>query len=85
MFVVHKPGRSGDTTTEGVKMNDNLLQVSCSNHVPKTVPVKVLKNQLQDVNVILDLAAGQDEGYTEIQKLLWHLNSEYPSISRLYR
>jgi len=69
-------------------MNDNLLQVSCSNHIPKTVPVKVLKNRLQDVKVILDPAAGQDEGYhnyTQIQKYLWHLNSEYPSISRLYR
>jgi hypothetical protein len=79
---------SGDTTREGVRMKNNLLQVSCPNHISKTVPVKVLKNQLQDVKVILDLAAGQNEGYhtyTQIQKQLWHLNSEYPSISRLYR
>jgi len=88
LLVAHKPGRSSDTTTEGVRMNDNLLQVSCSNHIPKTVPVKVLKNQLQDVKVILDQAAGQDEvyhTYTQIQKHLLHLNSEYPSITRLYR
>jgi hypothetical protein len=73
---------------EGVRMNNNLLQVSCPNHIPKTVPVKVLKNQLNDVKVILGQAAGWDEGYhtyTQIQKHLWHLNSEYPSISRLYR
>ena len=69
-------------------MNNNLLQVSCPNHIPKTVPVKVLKNQLLDVKVILGQAAGQDEGYhnyTQIEKHLLHLNSEYPSISRLYR
>jgi hypothetical protein len=87
-LVVHKPGKSIDTTVEGVRMNNNLLQVSCPNHISKTVLVKVLKNQLQDVKVILDTAAGQDEGYhtyTQIQKHLWHLNSEYPGISRLYR
>jgi hypothetical protein len=75
------------TTTEGFKQNI-LLQVSCPSHAPKIVPVRVIKNQLNNVKVILDQETGQDEGYhtyTQIQKHLWHLNSDYPSISRLYR
>jgi hypothetical protein len=88
LLVVNKAGRSIHTTMEDVRMNNDLLQVSCPNHISKTVSVKVLKDQLRDVEVILDQAAGQDEGYhtyTQIQKQLWHLNSEYPKISRLYR
>ncbi|XP_021913626.1 carboxypeptidase D-like isoform X2 [Zootermopsis nevadensis] len=66
---------------------DYKLEVSCPEHLPKTVSVRVLKNQLNDVKVILDRTEGQGDGYhtyIQIQKHLKHLNSNYPGISRLY-
>ncbi|KAJ4445265.1 hypothetical protein ANN_07066, partial [Periplaneta americana] len=63
------------------------LEVSCPHHVRKIVHTKVLKNQLNYVKVVLDRVAGEDEEYhtySQIQKLLSHLNSDYASITRLH-
>ena len=63
-------------------------QVSCPEHTTKSVQVTVSENKLSEVKVVLDHTTTVEEeyhSYTEIQKLLWHLNSEYPTISKLYK
>ncbi|PSN43472.1 hypothetical protein C0J52_03215 [Blattella germanica] len=57
-------------------------------YVSKTVPVTILRNQLNDIKVVLDRPTAEEEvyhNYSQVQQLLWHLNSEYPAISKLYK
>ncbi|KAJ9576207.1 hypothetical protein L9F63_006940 [Diploptera punctata] len=63
------------------------IQVSCPEHTSKTVSVVVSDTGLTEVKVVLDKSTTEEEeyhSYSQIQKLLWHLNSEYPAISKLY-